>query len=84
MLIVMTYSEVDWSVTKARSGRDSRKKGCESGYYHLHRDLNQARLLHRLLVPVLESCATTAALVEGLRGYFTRVTIEDGDCLHSC
>ena len=84
MLIVMTYSEVDWSVTKARSGRDSRKKGCESGYYHLHRDLNQARLLHRLLVTVFEACTATRTLVEGLRGYFTRVTIEDGDCLHSC
>ena len=33
---------IEWErpVTHARRGRDGREEGCESGYYDLHRDLN--------------------------------------------
>ena len=37
--------ERDWAVAHTTRGRDGRQKGRESGYYNLHRDLNNA-LLH--------------------------------------
>ena len=38
--------EIDWSVTHTRRGGEGRQEGGECGYYHLHRNLNQALLLH--------------------------------------
>ena len=33
-------------VAHATGRRDGRQEGCECGYYHLHRNLNQASLFH--------------------------------------
>ena len=35
---------IEWErpVTHARRGRDGREEGCESGYYDLHRDLDDS------------------------------------------
>ena len=42
--------DVKWSVTHATRGREGGQEGGESGYYHLHRNLNQALLLHCLFL----------------------------------
>ena len=39
---------VDRAVARATRGRDGRQEGCERGYYHLHRNLNETLLLHHL------------------------------------
>ena len=38
------------SVAHARGGADGRQEGCERGYYHLHRQLDDALLLHTIFV----------------------------------
>ena len=40
MIPVALLREWERSVTHARRGCDGREEGCESGYYHLHRNLN--------------------------------------------
>ena len=42
-------SDDDRPVAQARRGADGRQKGRERGYYHLHRQLDDALLLHFLL-----------------------------------
>ena len=37
----------DWASANATGGRDGREEGCERGYYHLHRNLNESFLSHR-------------------------------------
>jgi len=37
---------VDGPVSHATGGCDGRQEGCERGYYHLHRNLNETLLLH--------------------------------------
>ena len=41
-------SERDGAVTHATRSGDGRQEGRERGYCHLHRNLNQSRLLHTL------------------------------------
>ena len=36
------------SVAHARGGADGRQEGCERGYYHLHRQLDDTLLLHTI------------------------------------
>jgi len=40
------FLEVDRPVAKATRGCDGRQEGCECGYYHLHRNLNNALFIH--------------------------------------
>ena len=42
-------SEVEWSVTHAARSGECREECCERGYYHLHRKLNEAFLVHSLM-----------------------------------
>ena len=42
-------SDDDRPVAQARRGADGRQNGRERGYYHLHRQLDDALLLHFLL-----------------------------------
>ena len=39
-------SDADGPVAQARRGADGRQKGRERGYYHLHRQLDDALLFH--------------------------------------
>ena len=43
-------SDDDRPVAQARRGADGRQKGRERGYYHLHRQLDDALLLHTIFV----------------------------------
>ena len=38
------------SVAHARGGADGRQEGCERGYYHLHRQLDDLLFLHTIFV----------------------------------
>jgi hypothetical protein len=38
--------EIQWAMPHAASGSQRSQCSCECGYYHLHRNLNQACLLH--------------------------------------
>ena len=43
-------SDDDRPVAQARGGADGRQEGRERGYYHLHRQLDDALLLHTICV----------------------------------
>ena len=43
-------SDDDRPVAQARRGADGRQKGRERGYYHLHRQLDDALLFHTIFV----------------------------------
>ena len=68
-------------------GCDGRQEGCESGYYHLHRYLNNTIRLHKLHLTsdifhrlVLSQAA--AGLGEHLAHNLTRLSVLDGYSLH--
>ena len=43
---VSSWSECYWPLAHARGGANGREECCERGYYHLHRQLNDALFLH--------------------------------------
>ena len=64
--------ERDWSEAHATRGCDGREEGCESGYYDLHRDLDDAFFhasppFRLILVEAIASvaAATVAVTVAG-------------------
>ena len=63
-------SECDWAVTHAGGRCDGRQEGRESGYYHLHRNLNDPFLhdyslftVHYSLTLVIGKAVATVAAV---------------------
>ena len=78
-----------WSVAHTRCRCDGRQEGGECGYYHLHRNLNEAMLLHssppfRLIdgrTAVVVTSATVVATVAA--GVATIVTVTAG-CQGTC
>ena len=53
---------LEWPVTHATRGRDGRQKGCERGYYHLYRHLNNPLLHTSSLLTIHFSLFTSEAL----------------------
>ena len=72
MIPVALLIEWERAVTHARRGRDGCQEGCESGYYNLHRDLDDAFFhasppFRLILVEAIASvaAATVAVTVAG-------------------
>ena len=49
-MCVYSCSDDDRPVAHARGSADGRQEGRERGYYHLHRQLDDALLLHTIFV----------------------------------
>ena len=63
------------SVAHARGGADGRQEGCERGYYHLHRQLDDLLFLHTIFrfYSVVRGCPFVFSVVWGCPFVFSVV-----------